>query len=249
MSMNTFWIGVKTTLKKISSRKKYIVIFILCSLISIFLSLYSAGGMRLNLGFVSFSFSSGAYATFAVLDGVFLPLCALMLCSDFIAHEISDNTIKTELLRPISRTKLFFSKLTGMLLYLALILGTSVLFSGIIGAFFGNIQIGRTLLSAVMILINCGVYLAFGSFLATWTGNPSLTMFLGILIYIAMSALSVIAGLGAALAFTAHTGWYKMVLGAIVPWSTVGSVAVLFLSYIGIFCGLGHLLFDRRNIQ
>ena len=247
--MSTFGIGVKTTLKKIFSRKKYIVILILCALISIFLSLYSSGGIRLNLGFVSFSFSNGAYAAFSVLDSLFLPLSALMLCSDFLAHEIADNTIKTELLRPIGRTKLFFSKLTGMLLYLTLILGISVLFCSIIGLFTGHIQFIRVLLSALMILVNCAVYLAFSSFLAVWTGNPSLTMFLGILIYIALSALSVIAGFGAALAFTAHTGWYKMVLGSVIPWKTIGLTAVLFLSYIGVLCGLGQLLFDRRNIQ
>lgn len=247
--MSTFKIGTAVTVKKIFSRKKYIVIFILSLLISTFVTLFSSGGFNLSIGFLSVSFSSGLYTMLAMLNGFFLPIIALVLCADLIGQEIADGIIKLELMQPISRVKLYFSKLMGILLYCIILLLSGTLIAFILGIFTSGIQNPlRLLLSLAMIILSIMTYIACSAFIASLSGNGTLTMFIGIIAFIALVIFSFTSPIGSAISFTSHTGWYKMATASVLPAKNILQTSILFLAYCGLFGAIGQLLFDRRNI-
>lgn len=248
--MSVFLTASGNTLRKIWGHRKYQVFMTIVCLLSAFFSIYSRGGMRFSIGAISFSFSNGANLALSALSNIFLPLLAFMLCSDLYAHELSDNTIKVEFLRPIGRTKLYYAKFTGILAYCGLILLSSYIICVVIGIMNGSVSnVLQLFLANILSLISCGVFIAFAGMFAVWSGNPSLTMFLSILLYIvALIAVNANSTFGA-IFFTGYNGWYKMVLGSVVQWKNLFISFLLLLSYTALFSSIGQLLFSQKNIS
>ena len=215
----------------------------------LFFAIFTQGGMRLNLGALSYSFSNGAFLALSVLSAFILPLLSFMLASDLFAAEISDNTIKSELLRPIGKSKLYFAKCTGILYYCVLILLSSLVICIGVSLFSGWVDKLIVIFFAhIMSVVLCFVFIAFSSLIAVWTANPSLTMFLCILIYIVLTVLSNLFTVVGAVSFTSYYSWFKMIMGSVIPWKNVGATLGLLLSYIGVFEITGQLLFDKRDV-
>ena len=246
--MNAFLSTSRNTQRKILGHRKYKVFFIISCCIVLFFTLFSRGGMRLSIGPVSFSFSNGAFLALSVLSSFILPLLSFMLCSDMFALEISDHSLKSELLRPVGKVKLYFAKLTGILTYCSAILLASFIISLLV-SFFGGWadKIVMIFFAHVMSIVLCCVFIAFSSLIAVWTANSSLTMFLCILIYIVLTVLSGLFTVVGAISFTGYHSWFKMIMGSVILWKNVCVSLGLLLSYIGLFSLVGQFLFDRRN--
>ena len=246
--MNAFIVSVRNTLRKIFGHRKYWVFYIISCGLVLFFTLFTQGGMRLNLGALSYSFSNGAFLALSVLSSIILPLLSFMLASDLFAMEMSDNTIKAELLRPVGKSKLYFAKCTGILTYLAMILLSSFMICLLISLFSGWAdKLVIILFAHIMSLALCCVFITFSSLIAVWTVNPSLTMFLCILIYIALTVFSNLYTVVGAVSFTSYYSWFKMIMGSVIPWRNVWSTLGLLLSYIGVFVIAGQLIFDKRD--
>ena len=246
--MNAFTATSKNTFKKILGHKKYKVFFIISCLLVLFFTVFTKGGMRLNIGPLSYSFANGAFLALSVLGAVILPLLSFMLGADIYASELSDHTIKNELLRPVGKVKLYFAKLTGILYYCITILLASFVICTAVSVF------GRwadklviIFFAHIMSILLCCVFITFSSLIAVWTANSSLSMFLCILIYIALTVFSNLFTTFGAISFTGYFSWFKMIMGSTIPWRNVFVTLGLLLSYTGVFSVTGQLLFDRRN--
>lgn len=248
--MSMFIAAWHNTLDKIFARGKYRVVFILAIILTLFFSLFSGSGLRFRLGIIDFSFSNGAYLSLAGLSGVLLPLCSFMLCSDLIAHELSDSSIKSEILRPIGRAKLYLSKLTAIVTYNAIVLFVCFVIAAIIGMINGSVSNVLTLFIAqIMSLLVCAVFVAFSGLIASLTGNPSMTMFLSILLYIGLALVGSLSNQIGAVLFTGQIAWYKMIIGSQIPWKNLGTILLMLFAYLGLFSAFGQMLFERKNIS
>ena len=246
--MSVFTVCLNNTLRKIFGHRKYWVFYILSCCMVLFFTLFTRGGMRLSFGMLSYSFSNGAFLALSVLSAGILPLLSFMMASDLFAMEMSDNTIKVELLRPIGKSKLYFAKCAGMLAYASMLLLSSFILCMAVSILNGWADKLLTILFAhMMSLVLCCVFITFSSLLAVWTVNPSLTMFLCILIYIVLTVFSNLFTFVGAISFTSYYSWFKMIMGSVIPWRNVGATLGLLLSYIGVFAITGQLLFDRRD--
>lgn len=239
----------KNTLDKIRHRGKYTIFFLICCALSLVLALYSRGGQSVAVSGFAFNLSQGSYSMLELLNSIFLPLLSFMLCADYYAHELSDGTIKAELLRPVGRGVLYFGKLFGMLVYCATILLANVIIGSIIGLFTGALaSIPQFMLSSLMSLLPAACFLALGSFAAMALKHPSLLMFVLIIGYVLMMFVgSAFANVGAFL-FTSYLNWYKMITGSVIPWRNLFVILALLLSSTTLFATLGQVIFDRRDI-
>ena len=248
--MNAYISSVVNTLRKIFGHRKYLVFFIISSCLVLFFTLFTQGGMRLDLGALSYSFSNGAFLALSALSAIVLPLLSFMMSSDLLAMEISDNTIKSELLRPVGKSKLYFAKCTGILAYCALILLSSLVICLAVSLFGGWAnQLVVIFFAHIMSLVLCCVFITFSSLVAVWTANSSLTMFLCILAYIGLTVLSNLFTVVGAVSFTSYYSWFKMIMGSVIPWRNVGVTLGLLLSYICVFAIVGQLVFDKRDVS
>ena len=246
--MNAFIATSKNTYRKILGHKKYKVFFVISCLLVLFFTFFTRGGMRLNIGPLSYSFTNGAYLALSVLGAVILPLLSFMLSADIYAAELSDHTIKNELLRPVGKIKLYFAKLAGILYYCITILLASFIICAAVSLFGGWAdKLIIIFFAHLMSIILCCVFISFSSFIAVWTANASLTMFLCILIYITLTVLSNLFTTIGAISFTGYYSWFKMIMSRTILWDNVAVTLGLLLSYIGVFTVTGQLLFDRRD--
>ena len=246
--MNAFTATAKNTYNKILGHKKYKVFFIISCLLVLFFTFFSRGGMQLTIGSLTFSFTNGAFLALSVLGALILPLLAFMLGADMFASEIADHTIKNELMRPVGKVKLYFAKLTGIMFYCITILLASFTICAAVSLFGGWAnKLVIIFFAHVMSIILCCVFVTFASLIAVWTANSSLTMFLSILIYIALTVLSALFTSFGAISFTGYYSWFKMIMGSVIPWKNVFVTLGLLLSYIGVFTTIGQLLFDKRD--
>ena len=246
--MSAFIVSVRNTFRKILGHRKYQVFYIISCGLVLFFTFFTQGGMRFNFGMLSYSFSNGAFLALSVLSALILPLLSFMLASDLFAMEMSDNTIKVELLRPVDKSKLYFAKCVGVLTYFVMILLSSFLLCLVVSLFSGwTDKLVVILFAHIMTKVLCCVFITFSSLIAVWTTNPSLTMFLCILIYIGLTVFSNLYTFVGAVSFTSYYSWFKMIMGSVIPWRNVGSTLGLLLSYIGVFAIAGQLVFDRRD--
>ena len=248
--MNAFMSTAKNTFGKITGHRKYKVFFVLSCCLVLFFTLFSRGGMRLNLGPLSYSFNNGAFLALSALTAVILPLLSFMLCSDIIASEISDHSLKSELLRPIGKVKLYFAKLTGTLFYCVSILMASFVICLAVSLYGGWVDLLFTIFIAhAMSIALCIVFISFAGLVAVLSASSSLTMFICILIYIALTVLSNLFTVVGAVSFTGYHSWFKMIMGSVILWKNVFVTLGLLLSYTAVFSLLGQFRFDRRDIS
>lgn len=248
--MSSFFTAFGNNFKKIRLRKKYIVIFVLACLCAAFIALFSRGGFSFSLGPLSLNFTDAPYTVLGLFSNFVLPLCAFMIMSDIVAHEIADSSIKSELLRPVSRGKLYMAKSLAALAYCAVLLFAAFIITVLISLFQGaSHQIGKLFLSNLMGLLPCAVCIAMSGCIGAFTANPTLGMFLSVVIYAALFAASAFSGFWTAISFTGQLSWYKMILGEQIPWQKLLTSAAMLLSYTVFFSAIGQWLFGRRNIQ
>lgn len=248
--MTTVWVGARNTLNKIWQRGKYKVFFLICCAASLLLALYSRGGHSVVISGLAFNLSRGSYSMLELLNTIFLPLLSFMLCADYYAHELSDGTIRGELLRPTGRGSLYFGKALGMLLYCGEILLANMLIGTAVNVFTGALgSLPLFWLSTIMSLLVTACFIAISAFAANVLKHPSLLMFVMIIGYVLLLFVgSAFSGIGAFL-FTSYVNWYKMILGSIIPWRNLVVTLLLLLSATTLFSSLGQVVFERRDIS
>jgi ABC-2 type transport system permease protein len=124
---------------------------------------------------------------------VYIPLIIFMASCDTFSTELQDGTIKAVLMRPISRLKIFLSKITAVMMlavaYLASLFIVTVLleaiFSGGIKSFW--VSFGAYLLDIVPLFI----LLLMAVLVNQLTKSSTLAMFVLILVYVLLSVIGI----------------------------------------------------------
>lgn len=246
--MTEFFAGFKNTHTKTWLRWKYRIYAMLVFVIAIYSAITAYYGRTVGLSGTTFSMMGNPYSMLEMLNLLWVPLVGFMLAADYFATEFSDGSIKFEVMRPIGRPTLYFSKLTAILVYMVELYAISLLVHIVLAAITGNIatigtQIVTTLMSALVAL----AFASFSCFLSTLLGHPSLSMFVMILLYAAMLFVGRVFLQFGVFFFTSSVNWYKMVLGSQVPWTNFFSSLALILATIGITTGFGQWIFDKKD--
>ncbi len=246
--MRLVFISSGIELRKIFSRKKYIVLLLiqlaLCFLISFSLSFNALSniGIRLDVPSVPYIMLGGLYT-------VVLPLLIFMLASDMFAGEIENASIKCVLLRPISRAKIYLSKIIAILAYILInLLATFALLYITRLATGGASDFFNMLVAYVMTIVPMIAFAGMASLFALCLNNSSLAMFCSFIVYIIMQAITVIWPSVGAIFFTSHLGWYKMLFGIAINFGNLTNTLLLLLSSSVLFGLGGYTLFEKKQL-
>ena len=113
----------------------------ICALIAILASIINLLTAS-NMGNPLLNNSSLPFTVLNLLSSLILPLFILMLASDLFSGELSDNSIIMSLVRPITRNKLYISKILAIgISMLGILLGTFLisLIASLIGGDFSQV--------------------------------------------------------------------------------------------------------------
>ncbi|MDB5085637.1 MAG: rane spanning protein [Bacilli bacterium] len=186
------------------------------------------------------------------LTGIVLPLQVFQLTGDLFAGELGDKSIKTVLLRPISRFKVFASKQLAILLLVAislLIAWLATLVCGLLwmgGAVFGS-GLWAGFSSYAVSLLPLAALVTLGTLIAQFFRSGSGALVFCILLFIACKLVVFIIPSLSTYLITSYTDWYTWVGTALTAGKTTSACLFLLASSIISFTA-GYVLFDRKEI-
>ncbi|MEN2776200.1 ABC transporter permease [Acetivibrio clariflavus] len=249
--MHTLLTSTKTETFKIFSNKKFVVLFFISVFISLFASSVNLISTR-KLGGPLINNATIPAFVLNFMSSLFLPLFTIMLTSDLFSGEISDKSIIMSLVRPITRNKLYVSKILaiGTSLFV-LLLGTFVIteITSFIG---GNISYCLEKLpfyimayvSAVVPIILLAIITAFFS---QFTRSGSLTVIIMICTSVLISALTIIFPEVTPFMPTTYLSWHQNFYSSL-NFTKIINELLYILAYGIIFMFAGSYLFYQKDI-
>lgn len=251
MFMHSLYANMLNETEKLWTRRKTKGFLLLTLLIPIIFAILLAllqnktgviGGLGSNLPMMMLSLFTLAL----------LPLFLFMTATDSFSGEVSAGTLKLVLVRPITRTKVFASKVAAIAFYIAVHLVVLWISSIVSGWLVPGGEITGSLLDSMKAYTAAFVpMMAIGLitvFIAQCFSNSTGAMTLSIFIYIAAKLLPFIFPQVSVWSVFSYTNWYALWVGNGVPISKLFNSFVLLLSYCIMAYTAGWVLFDRKQL-
>lgn len=253
--MTTFIASLQNELMKIFTRKKFFVLLIIEILICIL-----CGGVNYLIG----KASAGAVSTSLMLSNmpmnmlsffiqIYVPLMILMASSDLFASEVQDGTIRASFMRPVSRFKLYASKVTAItimaVIYLAVLFVLTTIMKLVGGSGVASATgIVDSFFAYFLDIFPIIVLVLFAAMLNQLLNSPSLSIVICVIIYIALYILGIVVPQASGLLFTGYLQWHNLWLGVTLPFGAMLSKIGLIFGYGLVFGCIGYYLFERKEV-
>lgn len=236
-------------LKKLRLKKKYTVLTIISALLCIMLALISALiGKAANIQSGSLT-ASLPMTVMSIFTQLVMPLVSAMAVCDLFATEYHDLSIKAQLMRPVTRFKIYTVKLCAVFTVCTLIF-LSVYTVSAISDFAFTQNNGGLLYSFgayILNLIPLIPVILMAALINQFAKGSTSAMFLCIIIYILMKVAGILVPILDSLLFTGYLEWHKLWLGTTLPFGALTSKCILLLGYAITFFSGGYFLFLKRE--
>lgn len=249
--MSAILTSTKNETFKIFSKKKFIFLFSLSIIISILASTInlitnrSLGGPLLNNATIPVTVLN-------FMSSLFLPLFILMLTSDLFSGEFSDNSIIMSLVRPITRNKLYISKILAIgVSVLFLLLGTFLI--SVIASFIGGnfssclAKLLSNFISYVSTVVPMLLIAIITAFTSQFTKNGSLTVVIMICASLLISVVSIIFPEIMPFMPTTYLTWHQNFYSNLDFFKIINELLYI-LAYGIIFMFAGAYLFHQKDV-
>ncbi|USG65025.1 ABC transporter permease [Brevibacillus ruminantium] len=182
---------------------------------------------------------------------VLLPLFLFMTVADMFAGEAASRALKNVLVRPISRVKIFTSKLLAMALFLFVQLAIIWVSSTLAGLFLdssavfsGFLESAGAYLAASLPLMAMGLF----AVLLSLCWHSSVGAYAScMVVYLAAKLLPYLFPQAATWSFFSYTDWHMMWIGNAASFQTLFPVFVFLLSNCIMGYTAGWYLFERKQ--
>ncbi|MDQ7097089.1 ABC transporter permease [Desulfosporosinus sp. PR] len=246
--MNSLSANVINEVRKLFLKKKTSVFLIIMAILS-FLTALFISNIQAKLIFMAINSISYPLMLLAIFTNTFLPLFVFMAASDLFSNEIADKTLKLVLTMPISRFKIYISKIIAISIYVILNFFLIFLVS-MLSAFILNINI--TNISSVVFgyladIIPAFILIIFAAFITQFFRSGSTALISCIFIFIGIKGLSLFNTLLNNNIFTTYLNWSSLWLSSSNLIREL-NLLLLILSYGIIFFTAGYYLFDRKEV-
>ncbi|WP_312475383.1 ABC transporter permease [Neobacillus sp.] len=234
---------------KLLRKKSSIVLFCLSALFPLLVG-PAIQMMQNKFGFTAFDGESFPLVILSLAVSFYLPLLLALCVSDMFAGEQEQKTLSFLLVRPLSRFKLFTSKIVCTGIYLLTLLMLVCLSSLITGAIWlENFTFSGLLMSFTAFLLSWFPLMAIGIllvFLALWFGSSSKALTFSILLYLVMVVLTYLFP-GIAQWLPAYDNdWYQRWINSGFTMVTMGRTIYL-VSFSALFFTVGYYKFSRKE--
>lgn len=249
--MNTILAGTINESFKIFTKKKFAFLFSISILVTVMAAVVNLLADR-TFGASLLNNANLPVTVLNFMSSLLIPLFILMLTSDLFSSEFSDNSIIMSLVRPITRNKLYISKILAVGIgILSLLLGTFII-TFIVSLFGGNLSACLsklpsnfiTYISAVIPMLLIAIVTAFA---AQFTKSGSLTVVIMILASVLMSAVSVIFPEIIPFMPTTYLAWYQNFYNE-PNFAVIINELLYILAYGIIFMFAGTYLFHQKDV-
>ncbi|HHU76216.1 MAG TPA: ABC transporter permease subunit [Firmicutes bacterium] len=249
--MAMFKIALINELEKLYKKKKALAAVIF-SLAVIILGQLAIWGVRSSFGIRGAGGGEFPILVLAVVIKTVLPLFVVLAAIDSFSGEFSHNIIRVTLLRPVSRFKIFTSKVVAAAIFILLNLLSIFLFSTVVGLLFNYHSLtirglADSFLAYMVSLLPLLVLVLGVIFLAHLLKSGIAVFFAAVLLFLASELLALFLPQYASLFITSHLGWYNLWLANTFPLVAVLRKLLVMLGYGIIFFVGSFYLFERKE--
>ncbi|WP_026575642.1 ABC transporter permease [Bacillus sp. UNC438CL73TsuS30] len=206
--------------------------------------------MQNRFGFTAFDGESFPLVILGLAVSIYLPLILALGISDMFTGEQEQKTLSFILVRPLSRFKIFVSKIACSCIYLLSLLMIVFISSMLTGAIWlENFTLHGLVLGFFAYLLSLLPLMAIGLmlvFLALWFGASSRAITFSILLYLVMMAISYLFPTIAQWLPIYDNSWYQRWINSGVSVVTLGRTLYL-LSFCTLFFTLGYYKFTTKE--
>lgn len=234
-------------------KKKKAYVAAIISILSIIIGQLVVIGFRLGTGSRAADRAEFPLLVLSIYINTILPLFTALVTIDMFTGEFSQNTIKIALLRPISRLKLYFSKIIAITFFVFINLLLVMALSTLAGMFFnpGTMSIKellRILLAYTVSMLPILTITLILVFIANLFKNGVVAFLVSTILYIAMKAFEIYNNSYKIIFITSTLGWYSHWTGSEIPIdSLVREFLVMFACSLMAFSA-GFYLFDKKEL-
>ena len=206
-----------------------------------------------ELGIFAVTSSAFSILILSIFTSVLLPIFIFSISAELFSGEIGDKTIKATLTRPISRFKVYLSKIISIGLYiiitLCLVLLTSALTSSVLGR--GLIEsdaLSQTVLAYFVAIVPMIFLIITAAFVNQFFSNSGAALSTLIIMYIGAKITPFLSPTLGKINPFSFTDWHIMWVGNQIVINKLFSVFSIFAGGCLILFAAGFLWFDRRDI-
>jgi ABC-2 type transport system permease protein len=249
--MSSLYVSMANEIQKVFLRKKNIVLLVIAASIPV-AAAFSFGFLQDRLGIFAVNGASFPIFVLDILTSVILPLFIFSVAADLFAGEVGENTLKITLTRPVTRLKVFLSKIAATGAFIVACLGVVFVIAIAAGAVLagsapGPAGIGGTLLAYSAAVVPMLVLAMLAAFLNQLFKSGSSALMASVLVYLLAKAMPFVSPAIGRLSPVAHTGWHSLLLGTTVGAGVIWNALLLMAAYLLIFFGGGYYLFDKKD--
>lgn len=250
--MESFKASLFNEIEKMYRKKKATLIVILSVGIIAFVQLISTA-VRSGFGIIWNTSSVFPITVLSAFSSTILPLFTALVVIDAFTGEFSHNTMKIAVTKPVSRFKVYLSKLTATAFFVLINLLIVMILSTIAGVLFNAdsmsfIGVLRIFLSYIVTLVPIMAFAVVIAFLANIFRSSAIVFFISIILFIASNVLAIVFSGSAGIFITSALDWYKLWIADFLPFGMIFSQLALMAGYILIFFTAGYYKFDKRDL-
>lgn len=247
--MESLKANILNEVQKLFSRKKTWVFLIIIAITS-FLSAFFITAIQTKLVFIAMSSISFPLMALSIFTNIILPLFIFIAVSELFAGEVEDKTLKLVLIMPITRLKVYITKIISIGIYIIINLFVVLLISTI-SALFLNINlssISNVICSYLIDVIPALILAIFASFIAQFFRSSSTALTSCIFIFIGIKVISLfLPGINNNI-FTNYLNWSSLWFSGETNFLRAINIFLLMVAYGIIFFTTGYYMFDKKEV-
>lgn len=232
---------------KIYRQRKYQILPVITALIII-----AGAAVSIIPGNVfSLTMANYPYTVLSLMSYILAPLTIFMLVSDLLSGEIAGNEIKVYLTRPVSRVNALLAKTLAVTGYAGILLAEGLVLSGILSiifAGFASFSIISVLAAYLVGFLPLVTMTAMSAMVASMMKSATSCFSFCLLAYAGFSVLGLVFSNLSPVLFTSYLGIGSMVIGSVVPVSSLLTGIAILIGYALTFLAVSGLKFADREI-
>lgn len=236
-------------LYKLSKRKKIAVASVLCLVI---IALCAVITCTVN-NFMGINLTGNYEFSIMVLPlfiNIVIPLFTIFICIDMFCAEYNTNTMKTVLLSPASRLKIFCAKICAALTVIATMMLMVMLASFVVSLIIKHTQFGfiKILISYIISMVPLAAVCLLAVFVSNLMKGSGSSFLVCVIMLLAFKALEVLYPSASSFFFTSATNMYVLVNAPLVGIAKILRLLLISIGYIIMFFSAGYALFENKEI-
>lgn len=241
--MDKLYAGIINEIEKLYRRKNIRAFLIIDMLIAVCAGLILSS-FQYRIGIFAVNTSTLPLIILGLFTDFFLPLFIIMAASDTFSGEEGSRTMKLTVARPVTRFKIFLSKYTAVVFYVALSLFLIFLASMISQVFVplpGNslLKFMGSLSAYAVALYPLIIFASFAVFMSQFFKSGGSSMAACLAVYIGARLTAFIFPKASRILFTSYMSWHTYMHSF--------TLFFLVLSYGIIFLTCGYYIFDKKD--